>query len=81
MRVNIDDVVAEGDKLVFRLTMRGTHPGALMGLPPTGEQAAVAGISIRRSAGGKLVEGWDAHDALGMLQQLGAMPAPAQAGR
>jgi len=71
----IDDQIAEGDLLVTRWTARGTHQGPLMGIPPTGKQAMVTGISITRVASGKVVEGWTNFDALGLLQQLGAGPS------
>ncbi|MBI3978014.1 MAG: ester cyclase [Chloroflexi bacterium] len=75
----IDDVIAEGDQVVFRLTARGTQQGEFMGIPPTGKQATWTEIHIGRAAGGKLVEHWANYDHLGMLQQLGVVPAPAGA--
>jgi predicted ester cyclase len=63
-----------------RWTARGTHRGELMGIAPTGKQVTVTGINIERIANGKLVEGWSNYDTLGMLQQLGVIPAPGQAG-
>jgi predicted ester cyclase len=74
----VEDMIAAGDKVMSRLTMRGTHQGALMGLAPTGKQVTVNAIDLLRIAGGKLVEHWMSWDALGMLQQLGAAPAPGQ---
>jgi steroid delta-isomerase-like uncharacterized protein len=71
----IEDQIAEGDLLVTRWTARGTHQGPLMGIPPTGKQVMVTGISITRVASGKVVEGWTNFDALGLLQQLGAGPS------
>ena len=79
-RVTVEDQIAEGDKVVTRWTCRGTHKGKFQGLPPTGKQMTMTGITIFRIANGKLVEGWTNLDLLGMLQQLGAVPAPAQAG-
>jgi steroid delta-isomerase-like uncharacterized protein len=70
----VEDQIAEGDRVVTRWTARGTHQGAFMGIPPTGKQAMVTGISITRVASGKVVEGWTNFDALGLLQQLGAVP-------
>ncbi len=58
MHLTIEDQIAEGDRVVTRWTMRGTHRGELMGLPPTGQQVTVGGISIDRIAGGKVVEHW-----------------------
>ncbi len=76
----IEDQIAEGDRVVTRWTARGTHKGPLMGIPPTGKQVTVAGISIDRVVNGKLVEDWSSYDALGMMQQLGVVPAPGQPG-
>lgn len=75
----VEDQVAEGDRVALRLTMRGTHLGPLNGLPPTGREVTVSGISIERVVDGRIVEGWNQNDALGMLQQLGALPAPPEA--
>jgi steroid delta-isomerase-like uncharacterized protein len=77
--VTVDDQIAEGDRVVTRWTARGTHQGDLLGMPPTGKQATVTGITIDRYSGGKIVESWDVWDALGMLQQLGAIPELSQA--
>ncbi len=74
MQLTIEEMIAEGDKVAVRWTFTGTHKGELMGIPPTGVQVAMTGISIGRFAGGKFVEGWDYADALGMFQQLGAVP-------
>jgi len=71
----VEDQIAEGDTVVTRWTARGTHQGPLMGIPPTGKQAMVTGISITRVASGKVVESWTNFDALGLLQQLGAVPS------
>jgi steroid delta-isomerase-like uncharacterized protein len=71
----IEDMVAEGDKVVTRWTMRGTHRGEFRGIAPTGKQIAVTGIGIFRfSPEGKVVESWDNFDQLGMMRQLGALP-------
>jgi steroid delta-isomerase-like uncharacterized protein len=75
----IEDLIAEGDKVVTRQTFRGTHQGELMGIPPTGKQVTVSAIVIVRIVNGKAVEGWQNGDTLGMLQQLGVVPAPGQA--
>jgi steroid delta-isomerase-like uncharacterized protein len=77
--IPIDDMIAEADKVVTRWTARGTHKGDLMGIPPTGKQVTIPGILIGRFEGGKFVEGWIEFDALGMMQQLGVIPAPEQA--
>ena len=71
----IEDEIAEGEKVVTRWTAHGTHKGVLQGIPPTGKQVAVTGVVINQLSNGKLVEGWSNFDALGMLQQLGVIPA------
>ncbi|MHC4519796.1 MAG: ester cyclase, partial [Planctomycetota bacterium] len=75
-RITIEDMIAEGDKVAVRWTWSGTHTGEFMGIPPTGRQTTVAGISIHRFADGKFVESWVNYDALGMMQQLTAEEWP-----
>ena len=70
----IEDMVAEGDKVVCRLTFTGTHNGEYMGIAPTGKQVTMTGISISRFEGGKEVEAWVNLDDLGMMQQMGIAP-------
>ena len=77
----IEDQIAEGDRVVTRWTARGTHTGAFNGIPPTGKQGIVSGIDIDRIANGKVVECWPNADELGLLQQLGVIPAPEQVAR
>ena len=72
--VEIEDLIAERDKVVMRWTMRGTHQGAFMGVPPTGKRVTLTGINIYRVAGGKIVENHESVDLLGLLEQLGAGP-------
>jgi steroid delta-isomerase-like uncharacterized protein len=74
MQGTIEDIVAEGDKVVVRFTIRGTQQGAFAGMPPTGKPIAMMGISIMRIVDGKFEEEWEIGDSLGMLQQLGAIP-------
>jgi steroid delta-isomerase-like uncharacterized protein len=76
----IEDMVAEEDKVTVRLTARGTHKGDLMGIPPTGNQMAVSATVIVRVTDGKIAEEWAIFDQMGLMQQIGAIPAPAQAG-
>jgi predicted ester cyclase len=76
----VEDDIAEGDKVVQRVTARGTQKGEFMGMPATGKQATWTEIHIARVAGGKLVEHWVNLDQLGMLQQLGVIPTPGQGG-
>lgn len=79
-QVIIEDLLAEGDEVAVRFTLRGTHQGELMGVPATGKQLAMAGTAILRFANGKCVERWQNADDLGLMQQLGAIPAPEAAG-
>jgi steroid delta-isomerase-like uncharacterized protein len=72
----IEDMIAEGDKVVQRFTGRGTHKDEFMGIPPTGKQVTVTGIAIDRIAGGKIVENWVNMDMLGVMVQLGVVPPP-----
>jgi len=74
----VEDQIAEGDKVVSRVTVRGTHKGDFQGVPATGKQFAQTGIDIVRFAGGKAVERWGEADNLGLLQQLGVIPTPGQ---
>ncbi|HTC23853.1 MAG TPA: ester cyclase, partial [Gemmatimonadales bacterium] len=74
----IDEMLASGDRVVTRWTGEGTHRGALRGLPASGRQARVTGISIHRIAGGRIVETWVNWDTLGMMEQLGAAQVPAR---
>ena len=75
----IEDMIAEGDTVAVRHTYRGTHQGTLQGIPPTGKQVTVTAMVISRFVDGKFAEGWINYDALGMMQQLGVVPAPGQA--
>lgn len=79
LQVTVDQQIAEGDTVATRWTARGTHEGELMGVAPTGKQATVTGVSIERVVGGKIVEDRTNWDALGLLQQLGAVSAPTRA--
>jgi steroid delta-isomerase-like uncharacterized protein len=79
LKMKIEDQFAEGDKVVTRWTASGTHKGDLFGIAPTGKQTTVEGITIDRFSGGKIAESWDNWDALGLMQQLGAIPAMARA--
>jgi steroid delta-isomerase-like uncharacterized protein len=77
-KATIDDIVAESDKVVIRMTWSGTHKGEFMGIPATGKRVSFGVIDIMRIAGGKLVEHWGQTDTMGMMQQLGAIPAPVE---
>src|SRR5262245_19594497 len=76
LHVTIEDVVAEGDRVVTRFSARATHRGELMGVPPTGKTATLAGVHVDRIADGRIVERWETVDLLGLLQGLGATVAP-----
>ena len=70
------DQIAEGDKTDTRWQVSGTHQGEFLGIPATGKNALMTGMSIHRFVGGKIAEEWSNWDALGLLQQLGVVPAP-----
>jgi steroid delta-isomerase-like uncharacterized protein len=74
----LEDLIAEGDKVAHRYTVRGTHQGEIMGIPPTGKRVSATGIEIDRIKDGKIVESWFSSDMLGLMQQLGAIPQMAQ---
>jgi steroid delta-isomerase-like uncharacterized protein len=76
--VDVEDMVAEEDKVVARLSTSGTHQGEFMGIAPTGNRVEVSGIEILRIAEGKIVELWANFDDLGRMRQLGAIPEPGQ---
>jgi len=76
---DIDDEFTAEDKVVTRWTYRAVHSGEFQGLAPTGKQVAMTGITILQIAGGKVVENSVELDQLGLLQQLGVVPAPGQA--
>jgi steroid delta-isomerase-like uncharacterized protein len=76
LQVPIEDLIAEGDRVVTRWTTRGTNQGELMGNAPTGNQASVTGIIIDRLSGGKIEEEWVDYDTLHLMQQIGAVPQP-----
>jgi predicted ester cyclase len=71
MRLDIEDVVAEGEKVLVRLTIHGTHGGELLGIPPTGRTLQVAVLDLFHIRDGRLAEHWALLDNLGMLKQLG----------
>ena len=72
-----DDIIAEGDKVVVRATMRATHLGEFFGVPATGKEVNMPLIIIYRIADGRIVEHWIQMDVFGLMQQLGAIPVPA----
>ena len=73
--LTIEDMIAEGDKVVLRYTIHGTHQGAFQGIPPTGKQFTVTGITIGYFVNGRCVDLRTEFDNLGLLQQLGVIPS------
>ncbi|MGW4370555.1 ester cyclase [Nocardia takedensis] len=74
-RFLVNEQIAEGDFVTTRWTGTGTNDGEMMGMPPTGKSAVVQGITINRFRDGAIVESWGCWDTLGMMQQLGVVPA------
>jgi len=75
LRFNIEDMIAEQDKVVACWTFSGTHRGDYMGIPATNKKVSVDGMTIHHVAGGKIMDSYSNWDALGMMQQLGVVPA------
>jgi steroid delta-isomerase-like uncharacterized protein len=75
-RIDVEDMIAEGDKVVARVTGSGNHQGEFMGIAPTGNRVELSAIDIARIAEGKIVEHWSISDQLGMMRQLGVMERP-----
>ena len=78
-RIDMGEMIAEGDFVAYPWTAQGTHQGELMGMPATGKPISITGIGIDRVVGGRIVESWANWDALGMMTQLGMTPAAAGA--
>jgi predicted ester cyclase len=79
MRVIIEEQVAEGILVTNRLKLTGTHTGSFQGIPASGKQVTIVGINIMRFEGEKIVEIRGVLDVMGLMQQIGVIPAPAQA--
>ena len=79
MQLTIEDMIAEGDKVVVQGDFSGTHQGEMFGIPATGKRVIQTSIFIFRLVKGEIVEGWYATSDLDLMRQLGALPAP-QAG-
>jgi len=77
-KVTIDDMIAEGDKVVVRSTWTGTQKGEFMGIPSTGKSVSFGVVDTIRIAGGKFVEHWGLMDNMSIMQQLGVVPAPGE---
>jgi predicted ester cyclase len=78
VRSAIEDLIAEGDRVVACWRARATHQGEYMGIPPTGKGVEFTGISVYRIEGGKIAESWTVEDELGLMRQIGAVPEPGQ---
>jgi steroid delta-isomerase-like uncharacterized protein len=76
LAVHLGEIVADGDTVATRWSAAGTHEGDMMGIPPTDKQIAVEGMNFYRLRGGRITDVWTQFDGVGMLQQLGVMPAP-----
>jgi predicted ester cyclase len=74
MRVEVEDIISEGEKLVHRFTFWGTHRGEYLGIAATGKLVTSAGIQINRFSDGKCIEVWSVHDTLRFMTQLGVIP-------
>jgi steroid delta-isomerase-like uncharacterized protein len=80
LHIQIEDQIAEEDRVVSRFTAHGTHKSELMGIPATGKAVTVSGINISRIGGGKVQERWEEADTMGLMQQLGVVPPPGEGG-
>jgi steroid delta-isomerase-like uncharacterized protein len=76
LRLTVEDVVSEGEKVAARVAFRGTHRGEFQGIAPTGKELAFSSMEFNRVVGGKVEEHWVELDLLGLMQQLGAVPSP-----
>jgi steroid delta-isomerase-like uncharacterized protein len=76
LQITIEDLIAEGDKVVSRNTVTGTHQGEYMGIPPTGNSVTYNEVIITRFADGRIVETWAVVDVLAQMRQLGVIPTP-----
>ena len=74
LRVDIEDIIVEDDRVAVRWITRGTHKGEYLGIPSTGKSVAVPGIHVVRIVDGKIVEHWGVDDTLGLMQQIGIFP-------
>jgi len=74
LRFQIDDIVAEGNRVVTRMTAHATHSGSYMGLPPTGREIHCTVLGIARLEDGKIAEHWGVTDELAMMSQIGLLP-------
>jgi steroid delta-isomerase-like uncharacterized protein len=75
LRLSFGDLIADGDKVAYTWTLQGVHQGELYGIPPTGKQVTTSGVTINRLVNGRIVETWMYPDTMGLMQQLGVVPA------
>jgi steroid delta-isomerase-like uncharacterized protein len=80
LHFTIEELIADGDLVAGRMTMRGMHDGPLMGVPPTGRQVQQTHMHFVRFRDGKAVEHWGLRDDVGLMRQLGLMPDPREEG-
>ena len=78
MHIEVENMVANGDRVAIRSTFTGTHQGEMMGIPATGKQVRVGAMDIVRLRDGKTTDHWGVLDNLGMLMQLGVIPTPGE---
>jgi steroid delta-isomerase-like uncharacterized protein len=78
LKVVIEDMIAEGDKVATRYTLEGTHEGELFGVPPTGQRLSIKSMTVERVSEGKIRDHWRVTESLEMMQQLGVVPEPGQ---
>jgi steroid delta-isomerase-like uncharacterized protein len=76
LKLSVEDQIAEGGKVVSRITFAGTHQGEMMGIPATGKQVKLGVVDILHFEGDKVVERWGQADMMGMMIQLGVVPPP-----
>jgi steroid delta-isomerase-like uncharacterized protein len=76
-RLSVDDSIAEGDRVVSRWTLTGTHRGEFQGVPATGRTVTITGIEFNRVVDGRIAEHWSQFDLMGLMQQIGAFEARA----
>jgi steroid delta-isomerase-like uncharacterized protein len=78
LRVVVEDMIAEGDKVATRYTLEGTHEGELFGVPPTGQRLSIKSFTAERVSECKILEHWRVSDNLDMMPQLGVFPPPGE---
>lgn len=79
LRLTVEETVCEGERIAVRFAIGGAHQGEFQGIAPTGRRIAAQGLTTLHYRDGRVVERWNQLDQLAMLQQLGVLPAPAQA--